>query len=106
MGVIHIFISWLLFRRQSVDKNILYLLIGITLSFVSLTARCSCTVIMITLFWGFGLVLLYWLFLQSKMRLIGVAAWIVLAGMLISLAWDWVNIYLGCPPGMVDRSNT
>jgi uncharacterized membrane protein len=32
MGVIHIGLSWLLFRKQSVDKNILYLLIGVTLS--------------------------------------------------------------------------
>jgi uncharacterized membrane protein len=94
MGVVHIVLSWLLFRRQSVDKNILYLLIGITLSFVSLTAPLQLHGHYITLFWASESVLLYWLFLQSKLRLIGIAVWVVLGAMLISLAWDWVNIYL------------
>lgn len=101
MGVIHIVLSWLLFRRQSVDKNILYLLIGITLSFVSLTAPLQLHGHYITLFWASELVLLYWLFLQSKLRLIRLASWLVLAAMLVSLVWDWVNIYLLGHPGMV-----
>jgi uncharacterized membrane protein len=100
MGIIHIVLSWLLFRRQSVDKNILYLLIGITLSFVSLTAPLQLHGHYITLFWASESVLLCWLFLQSKLRLIGLASWLVLAAMLISLAWDWVNIYLFGNPGM------
>ena len=94
MGVIHIVLSWLLFRRQSVDKNILYLLIGITLSFVSLTAPLQLHGHYITMFWATEAVLLYWLFLKSNLRLIGVASRLVLAAMLVSLAWDWVNIYL------------
>jgi uncharacterized membrane protein len=100
MGVIHIVLSWLLFRRQSVDRNILYLLIGITLSFVSLTAPLQLHGHYITLFWASETVLLYWLFLQSKLRLIGLASWLVLAAMLVSLIWDWVNIYLLGHPGM------
>jgi uncharacterized membrane protein len=100
MGVIHIVLSWLLFRRQSVDKNILYLLIGITLSFVSLTAPLQLHGHYITMFWATETVLLYWLFLKSKMQLIGLASWLVLAAMLVSLAWDWVNIYLLGSPGM------
>ena len=105
MGIIHIVLSWLLFKRQSVDKNILYLLIGITLSFVSLTAPLQLHGHYITLFWASESVLLYWLFLKSKLRLIGLAAWVVLAAMLVSLVWDWVNIYFpiydrGSPPEM------
>ncbi|HET6254466.1 MAG TPA: DUF2339 domain-containing protein [Puia sp.] len=100
MGVIHIVLSWLLFRRQSVDKNILYLLIGITLSFVSLTAPLQLHGHYITLFWATEAVLLYWLFQQSKLRLIGLASWLVLAAMIVSLAWDWVNIYVLGYPGM------
>jgi uncharacterized membrane protein len=100
MGIIHIALSWLLFKRQSVDKNILYLLIGITLSFVSLTAPLQLHGHYITLFWASESVLLYWLFLKSKLRLIGLASWVVLAAMLVSLVWDWVNIYLFGRPGM------
>jgi len=100
MGVVHIVISWLLFRKRSVDSNILYLLIGITLSFVSLTAPLQLHGHYITLFWASEAVLLYWLYLRSDLRLIGVASWLVLGAMLISVAWDWANIYLFGAPDM------
>src|SRR6185312_4904872 len=75
------------------DRNILYLLIGLTLSFVALTAPLQLHGHYITLFWASESVLLYWLYLKSKLRLIRVAAELVWAGMLVSLVWDWVNIY-------------
>lgn len=100
MGVIHIALSWLLFRKQRVDKNILYLLIGITLSFVSLTAPLQLHGHYITLFWASESVLLWWLFLQSKLSLIKLASRLVWAAMLISLCWDWLSIYIFGFPGM------
>jgi uncharacterized membrane protein len=100
MGVIHIILSVFLFRRRSVDKNILYLLIGITLSFVSLTAPLQLHGHYITLFWASESVLLYWLFLRSHLQLIKVAARLVWAAMVVSLVWDWANIYLAGSPGL------
>ena len=94
MGVFHIVLSWLLFRKQRVDNNILYLLIGITLSFVSLTAPLQLHGHYITLFWASESVLLYWLFLKSKMRLIGLASRLIWAAMLVSLVMDWIHIYI------------
>lgn len=94
MGVFHIALSYFLFRKQKVDNNILYLLIGITLSFVSLTAPLQLHGHYITLFWASESVLLYWLFLKSSLRLIRLASRLILAAMLVSLVWDWVNIYV------------
>lgn len=94
MGVFHIVISWLLFRKRRVDNNILYLLIGITLSFVSLTAPLQLHGHYITLFWASESVLLYWLFLKSNMRLIGLASRLIWAAMLVSLVIDWIHIYI------------
>jgi hypothetical protein len=94
MGIFHIVLSWLLFRKQRVDNNILYLLIGITLSFVSLTAPLQLHGHYITLFWASESVLLYWLFLKSKMRLIGLASRLIWAAMLVSLVMDWIHIYI------------
>lgn len=100
MGVVHIVITWVLFRKQAVDRNILYLLIGITLSFVSLTAPLQLHGHYITLFWASEAVLLYWLYLKSQLRLIGTASRLVLGAMVISLVWDWTNIYLFGAPDM------
>jgi len=94
MGVCHIALSYFLFRKQKVDNNILYLLIGITLSFVSLTAPLQLHGHYITLFWASESVLLYWLFLKSNLRLIRLASRLILAAMLVSLIMDWFNIYI------------
>lgn len=104
MGVFHIVISWLLFRKQRVDNNILYLLIGITLSFVSLTAPLQLHGHYITLFWASESVLLYWLFLKSNMRLIGLASRLIWAAMLVSLVIDWIHIYIAGDSLVYDHS--
>jgi len=94
MGVFNLAASFLLFRKQKVDSNILYLLIGITLTFISITAPLQLHGNHITLFWASEAVLLYWLFTKSKIRIIQYSSGIVWALMLISLVMDWVQLYL------------
>jgi hypothetical protein len=93
MGVFHLGATWYLFRKNRLDKNILYLLVGITLSFVSLTAPLQLHGHYITIFWASETVLLYWLFLRSQIPLIRLSSFIIWIAMLISLCIDWVNIY-------------
>lgn len=93
MGVFNLGATWFLFSRSKVDKNILYLLVGITLSFVSLTAPLQLHGHYITLFWASETVLLYRLFLKSNIRLIRLSSLIIFVAMLVSLFIDWVNIY-------------
>jgi len=94
MGVFNLGATWFLFRRNNVDKNILYLLLGITLSFVSLTAPLQLHGHYITLFWATETVLLYWLFLKSRIKLIRLSSTIVWMAMLVSLVLDWFNQYM------------
>ncbi len=93
MGIFHLGATWFLFRKNTIDKNILYLLVGITLSFVSLTAPLQLHGHYITLFWATESVLLYWLFLKSQIRLIRLASLVIWAAMLVSLGMDWLNNY-------------
>jgi uncharacterized membrane protein len=93
MGIFHLATSWFLFRKNRVDKNILYLFIGITMSFVSLTAPLQLHGHYITLFWASEAVLLYWLFLKSQIKLIRLAALVVWGAMLISLLIDLSRFY-------------
>lgn len=93
MGVFHLATSWFLFRKDRVDKNILYLFIGITMSFVSLTAPLQLHGHYITLFWASEAVLLYWLFLKSQIKLIRLAAVAVWGAMLVSLLIDLSRFY-------------
>ncbi|HVS96971.1 MAG TPA: DUF2339 domain-containing protein [Puia sp.] len=93
MGVFHLAATWFLFRQKRVDRNILYLLVGITLSYVSLTAPLQLHGHYITLFWASETVLLYWLYLRSQIRLIRLASFAVWMAMLVSLVMDWSNAY-------------
>jgi len=93
MGLFNLCASYFLFRKQKVDSNILYLLIGITLTFISITAPIQLHGNYITLFWASEAVLLYWLFTRSKISIIQYSAGLVWVLMLISLLMDWVQLY-------------
>jgi uncharacterized membrane protein len=93
LALINLVLSYILFRKKTVDPNILYLLIGITLTFISLTAPIQLHGSHITLFWSAETVLLYWLYLKSGiklMKLTSMAIWFI---MLISLLIDIADIY-------------
>lgn len=93
MGVFNLVISYFLFRKQKVDTNILYLLIGITLTFISITAPIQLQGNYITLFWASEAVLLYWLFTRSKISIIQYSAGLVWLLMIVSLFMDWMQLY-------------
>lgn len=93
MAVLNLVMSYFLFRKKAADTNILYLLIGITLTFISLTAPIQLHGHYITLFWASESVLLYWLFQKSGIKIIRWASFGVWVAMLVSLVIDWWGTY-------------
>ncbi len=93
LGVINLGLAWLFFRNSKADKNFIYLLIGLTLTFISLAAPVQLKGNHITLFWSAEAVVLFWLFQQSRIKLIKIASVLVSFLMLISLLMDWSQIY-------------
>jgi uncharacterized membrane protein len=82
-----------LYRRKDIDKNLLFLLIGLVLTFVSLIAPIQLEGNYITMFWAIESVLLLWLAQKSGIKLLNATAIIVLGLMLISLSMDWQQYY-------------
>ncbi len=93
MGLFNMLLSYMLYRNKKVDSNILYLLIGITLTFISLTAPIQLKGNNITLFWASEAVLLYWLYKKSGIRLMRLTSGAITIAMLLSLVMDWMNVY-------------
>lgn len=93
LAVVNLILSYILFRNRKVDTNILYLLIGITLTFISLAAPIQLHGNSITLFWATETVLLYWLYLRSSIKLMKLTSLILWAAMLLSLFMDWSQLY-------------
>ena len=93
IAIINFIIGYILYQRKNIDKNIVYLIIGLVLTFVSLIAPIQLEGNHITLFWAFEAVLLLWLYTKSKIKLIEVAAMVINALLIISLLMDWQQNY-------------
>ena len=94
IGGLNLILAYLFFKRSKADKNFVYLLIGITVTFISLTAPTQLKGHYITLFWAAETVVLLWLYQKSFIKLIKIASLLVTALMVISLWMDWVEMYL------------
>lgn len=93
LAVVNLVLSFVLFKVRKVDTNILYLLIGITLTFISLAAPIQLHGHYITMFWAAETVLIYWLYLKSGIKLMKLTSLIIWGAMMISLFMDWAHLY-------------
>ncbi|GGK61865.1 DUF2339 domain-containing protein [Rufibacter glacialis] len=91
LGLFNFAFAYGLYRSNRVDRNLVYLLIGLVLTFLSLSAPIQLEGNYITLFWALEAVLLLWLSQRSGIQLIKYASMLVLGLMLVSLAMDWLD---------------
>jgi len=93
LGFINLGLAWMFYRNSKADKNFVFLLIGLTLTFISLAAPVQLKGNFITLFWSAEMLVLFWLYQQSRIRLIKIASALIAIMMVISLLMDWSQIY-------------
>ncbi|MBO0952797.1 DUF2339 domain-containing protein [Fibrella forsythiae] len=93
LAVVNFGYAALLRRRNSSDTTLFYLLIGLVITFASLTIPVQLNGNFITMFWALEAVLLLWLSQRSGLRLVATASVIVLGLMGISLLMDWAALY-------------
>lgn len=85
--------AFTLLRNSRVDRNLVYLLIGLVLTFISLAAPVQLEGNWITMFWALEGVLLLWLAKKSGIYLIKISSLVVNTLMVISLLMDWNQLY-------------
>lgn len=93
LGFINLLLGWLFFKQSKADKNFIYLIIGITVTYISLTAPVQLHGHFITMFWAAETVLLLWLYQRSFIQLLKIASALVTVLMLFSLVMDWQQVY-------------
>lgn len=93
IGLLNFVYAWFLYKKFGLDKTAVYLLIGLTLTFITLAVPIQFEGHSITLFWAAEAVLLLWLSQKSKITSYLFASVIVYFLMIISLIMDWENIY-------------
>ncbi|WP_316809842.1 DUF2339 domain-containing protein [Pedobacter heparinus] len=93
IGVVNLVFAYALYKNDKIDRNLIYLLIGLVLTFISLAAPVQLKGNQITLFWAAESVLLLWLSQKSGIALLKQSSVIVLLLMAISLVMDWQQVY-------------
>ena len=83
----------ILFKKFGLEKNAVYLLIALVLTFVTLTIPIQFEGNHITLFWACEAVMLFWLSQKSKISLFKLSAVSVQILMIFSLIIDWFQVY-------------
>ena len=94
MAVVNFVFAYPLYKVRQVDRVLVYLLIGLVLSFISLTAPVQLEGNYITLFWAVEATLLLWLSQRSGISLLKSSSVVIMGLMLISLGMDWQQIYM------------
>jgi uncharacterized membrane protein len=93
LGVINLALAWVFYKQKQADRNFIYLLIGLTLTFISLAAPVQLKGNHITLFWSAEAVVLFWLYQRSRITLLKIASLLIVLAMFISLLMDWLDLY-------------
>ena len=93
LGVFNLLFAYPLLKRGHVDKSLIYLLVGMVLTFVSLAAPVQLSGNYITLFWTTEMVVLLWLAQKSNIQFMKWSSLIIFGLMLLSLLMDWQQIY-------------
>lgn len=93
LGVFNFCLAWVLYKKLAMDQKIVYIFIGLTLTFVTLAIPIQFEGNYITLFWAAEAVLLMWLAQKSGIQSFRFGSAIVQLLMLISLIMDWFILY-------------
>lgn len=91
LAVYNVIYAIILYRKFGLDKNAIYLLIGLALTFVTLTIPLQFEGNQITLFWAAEAVMLFWLSQKSKIERFKWGAFVVQVLTIASLLMDWVK---------------
>ena len=91
LAIYNLIYAGILYKKFGLDRNAIYLLIGLALTFVTLTIPLQFDGNQITLFWAAEAVLLMWLSQKSKIDRFKWAAVVVQVLTVLSLLMDWVK---------------
>ena len=93
LALFNLVYAWYLYKRFGVEKRVIYVLIGMTLTFATLAIPIQFQGNYITLFWAAEAVVLIWLSQKSEIKTFKFASVIVHFLMLLSLILDWSKLY-------------
>lgn len=93
LALYNLIYAYVLYKKFGINKDTIYLLIGLVLTFITLTIPIQFEGNQITLFWACEGVLLLWLSQKSKITMFKFSTVLIQVLMLVSLILDWAKYY-------------
>lgn len=93
LALVNCLLAWFIVKNSKADKNLLYVLIGLALTFITLAAPIQLKGNYITLFWAAEGALLLWLSQKSGMTIYRLTSAVIYILALLSLLLDWNQEY-------------
>jgi uncharacterized membrane protein len=93
VGVFNCVFAFAMFRRQEVDRNLIYFLIGLVITFVSLAGPVQLQGNHITLFWAAEATLLLWFYYKSKLQVVKIFSMLLNLALILSIVYNWMQAY-------------
>ena len=93
LAVVNAIVMIILFRNSRIDRNLVYLIIAIVLSFVSLAIPIQLRGHVITMFWAAEAVILLWLWQKSQIKVFYVGFILITVLTIFSYSMDTNNLY-------------
>jgi uncharacterized membrane protein len=92
LGIVNLVLAAVFYPRKQVDRNFVSLLIGLAITFLSLTAPVQFRGNHVVLFWAAETVVLYWLYLRSGIKQLRYGSFLLAVLMLTSLFITWTQV--------------
>ncbi|MCP4521725.1 MAG: DUF2339 domain-containing protein [Cytophagales bacterium] len=94
LAVFNGILSFIFYKWKEVDRNFVFLLVALTITYASLAGPIQLESNYITMFWACEATIFLWLSQRSGIKLIRLMAFLIFFLMVGSLAIDWRNLYL------------
>lgn len=93
LGVFNLLLCGIFYKQKWVDRNFVFLLLGLSISFFSLVAPVLFDANYVVLCWAAQSVAMYWLYLRSSIKLLKVSSLLLSLLMMGGVLINWVKWY-------------
>lgn len=93
LGIANLLLMLVFYRNKNIDRNFVALLLGISLTFISLAVPIHFNGNHVVIFWAAESVILLWTYQRSRIAQLRIASLAVAGLMLISLLILWPKVY-------------
>ncbi|HEX2630647.1 MAG TPA: DUF2339 domain-containing protein [Chitinophagaceae bacterium] len=94
IGLFNLILAGIFYKQKWVDRNFVFLLLGLSISFFSLVAPVLFDANYVVLCWAAQSVVMYWLYLQSGIKLLKVSSLVLSLLMMGGVLINWLNVYV------------